>query len=121
MTKRIALALALAAGLMGPAAAQASYTINGQAVDYQTQAMMAQAGLMPGHYWLMPNGNWGVMGSVQPFGNIYAGITQGPGALGGSGEIYGNGSWSYGGPYGPAGGVGGTADGCVYAGDWSNC
>ena len=112
----------LAAGLVaGCATGGGFYTVNGQPVDLATQAYLINQGLVPGDYWLAQNGNWGVMGSGMPMGNIHAGITTGPGVLGGSGEIYGNGSWSYGSDYGPAGGVGGPADGCVYAGDWSNC
>ena len=38
----------------------------------------------------------------------------------GSGEQYSNGDWSY---YSnvAGGGVGGSNDGCIYAGSWSNC
>lgn len=121
--KRIAFAaLGLALGLASaPAAAQVYYTINGVPVDYATQDTMAAMGLPPGHYWLMENGNWGVMGNPQPMGNIYAGVQAGPGAGGGSGQINPDGSWSYDSPYTGGGGVGGTSDGCIYAFEWSNC
>ncbi|MEL6217678.1 MAG: hypothetical protein AAFR79_04315 [Pseudomonadota bacterium] len=122
MLTRICLGVALAAGLGISAAAQSFYTINGQPADMATQAYLVGVGLTPGHYWLLPNGNWGVMGNTQPLGNIYAGTTHGSGVYGGSGETYGNGSWSYySGDYGPSGGVGGDGNGCVYAGSWSNC
>ena len=39
----------------------------------------------------------------------------------GSGEQYSNGSWSHYDSLTGNGGVGGTADGCVYAFGWSNC
>lgn len=122
MFKRFCLGIALAAGVALPAVAQGGYTINGVGVDRQTHTYLASVGLPPGHYWLLPNGNWGVMGSVQPLGNIYAGTTHGPGVYGGSGQTYGNGSWSYySGDYGPSGGVGGDGNGCYFAGSWSNC
>ncbi|MEM9144984.1 MAG: hypothetical protein AAGC57_02225 [Pseudomonadota bacterium] len=122
MIKRFGLGLAVACGLGLAAAAQGAYTINGMPVDSQTHAYLAGVGLPAGHYWLLPNGNWGVMGNLQPLGNIYAGTTHGSGVYGGSGQTYGNGSWSYySGDYGPSGGVGGDGNGCIYAGDWSNC
>jgi hypothetical protein len=53
-------------------AAQVAYTINGQPAPPHIARSMAQNGLPAGHYWLTPDGYWGVMGHPRPLGNIYA-------------------------------------------------
>jgi hypothetical protein len=118
MKSRIA-AAAIAAGLafsVLPAAAQGYYTINGQPAPYDVQIYMAQNGLPAGDYWLDGQGYWGVMGNLQPLGNIYSGSYV---SRYGSSEQGSNG-WSH---YDNMSGswVGGDSNGCYYAGDWSNC
>jgi hypothetical protein len=68
-----ALAVGTAAAAAGPpAAAQVLYTINGQPAPPHIAQSMAQNGLPAGHYWLTPDGYWGVVGQPLPLGNIYA-------------------------------------------------
>ena len=112
-----------AAGVVAamPASAQVAYTINGVPTTPDVTAYLQSQGLPYGHYWLMQNGNWGMVGSARVLGNIYAGTQHSPGTYGGSGEIYGNGSWSYYNDHVGGGGVGGDGNGCVYAYGWSNC
>lgn len=109
-----ALATGLAAAL--PAPAETWYTINGQPASYEAQQFMAANGLPPGHYWLDANGYWGVIGDPQPYGNLHEGSYV---SRYGSGEQSSNG-WSH---YDNLNNfsVGGDANGCLYAGDWSNC
>ena len=117
--KTLLAAATVAAGLAAvtlPAAAQTTYTINGQPAPYQVQQYMAANGLAPGHYWLNQQGYWGVVGESQPRGNIYAGSYV---SRYGSGEQAANG-WSH---YSNSSGyyVGGDANGCIYTPNWSNC
>lgn len=79
----------------------------------------------PGHYLVnYNNGCWANLTSgesgciTQPQSNTQqAGVHVG---RGGSGEWNGEGDWSYYNNHAGTG-VGGTSDGCIYAGDWSNC
>jgi hypothetical protein len=65
------LALCIAA-TAAPTAAQ-YYTLNGQTPPPSVAQYMAANGLPSGNYWLTNQGYWGVMGSNEPLGNIYAG------------------------------------------------
>jgi hypothetical protein len=65
------LALCIAA-TAAPAAAQ-YYTLNGKTPPPSVAQYMAANGLPSGNYWLTNQGYWGVMGSNEPLGNIYAG------------------------------------------------
>jgi hypothetical protein len=117
--RRIAAAAICAAALglgAAPAPAQVYYTINGRPAPPDVQRYMAANRLPPGHYWLNPQGYWGVVGNPRPLGNIYAGSYV---SRNGSGERAANG-WSH---YNNLDGfsVGGDNNGCYYAGSWSNC
>ena len=100
----LALALAFGLGSAPGAEAQTSYTINGRPTDPATARRLAAIGLPPGHYWLAANGNWGVVGSNRPIGNIHGG------APGGRRR-----GWTYypGPGLGVPGGVGQDENGCV--------
>ncbi len=121
----VAAGLGMAAATAG---AQGLYSLNGMPVDPATEAYLLQGGMPPGHYWVAPNGDWGMVGSARPMGNI-AGPAPGrqpgtpqPGIRAwGSGEQYPNGAWSYGGGGAPRGGMGGDGTGCLYTAGWSNC
>lgn len=52
--------------------AQIYYTINGQPASPGLSYMLAARGLPFGNYWLRQNGDWGVIGSFYPIGNIHA-------------------------------------------------
>ena len=54
------------------ARAQVYYTINGQPAPPNVTYFLASHGLPFGNYWLNQNGDWGVVGSMIPLGNIYA-------------------------------------------------
>lgn len=93
-------------------------TINGQRLTMQRLRLLEQElgfRIAPGNYLF------------NAYNQCWANLTTGQaGCLGGayisgrgSGEWNGRGDWSSWSDYG--GGVGGTADGCIYAGDWSNC
>jgi hypothetical protein len=115
----IAAAVLMASGLAAasvPADAQTSYTINGRPAPVDVQRYMAMNRLPPGHYWLDRRGYWGVAGSPNPVGNIYAGSYA---SRHGSGGQASNG-WSH---YSNSAGtwVGGDNNGCVYTPNWSNC
>ncbi len=117
------------------------YTINGVVPPPDVEVYLYQNGLPPGHYWLDNYGNWGVVGNPTPYGNIYGASNPTTGAYeyydsdgsynygsrSGSGSVYSDGSSSH---YidrsitpGNNGGfsVGQDSNGCIYAGDWSNC
>ncbi|MEO1601488.1 MAG: hypothetical protein AAFU49_13645 [Pseudomonadota bacterium] len=115
----IAVAVGIAALKPLTAEAQMLYTLNGVILDTGSAQMMARGGMPPGHYWIDGSGNWGRVGKSNPIGNIN-GVRPGI-RSGGAGEQYGNGSWSFGGGAAPRGGMGGTADGCLYTAGWSNC
>lgn len=128
------LAVGLGAALAPtPADAQTGgYTVNGQPVDANTHRYLSAIGIPPGAYWLAPNGTWGVMGNPTPLGHVatlpdpaqvlgHRGYSSGPGSLGGTGDVYGNGATSYGGAYAPRGGVVSDGNGCHYVAGWSNC
>lgn len=66
----LVLGLAFSLGSAPRAEAQHPYTINGQATDLATTRYLASIGLPPGHYWLAANGDWGVVGSNRPIGNV---------------------------------------------------
>ncbi len=55
-----------------PASAQ-YYTVNGQVPPLAVAQYMASNRLPSGNYWLNNQGDWGVVGSVWPNGNIYTG------------------------------------------------
>jgi hypothetical protein len=111
-----AMAAAIAAAAMPAMAQDAAYTINNQPAPYDVAQYMAANGLPPGAYWLDVQGYWGMVGNVNPLGNIYSGSYF---SRYGSGEQGSNG-WSH---YDSLSGmsVGGDSSGCYYAGDWSNC
>jgi hypothetical protein len=89
------------------AEAQVYYTINGQPVSQAMAQYMAANGLLPGAYWYDPrSGNWGVVGSARPRGNIAGAGRRAPWSHYDSDSHFG---------------VGGDSNGCIYAGNWSNC
>lgn len=101
------------------ALAQSGVSINGYSLNANERAGLERylgMAVPPGHYALNTyTGCWmnlstGASGCPS---NSYVGA-------GGSGERNASGDWSY--YSNTAGfGVGGTGDGCLYAGDWSNC
>jgi len=73
MMKFLVIAVVAALSILpNGASAQVYYTINGQVAPPDIAYSMAAKGLPPGNYWLAQNGNWGVVGSAYPLGNIYA-------------------------------------------------
>jgi hypothetical protein len=117
--KSLAFGAVMAIGIAAvglPSLADPYYTINGATAPYEWQLYMASNGLTPGDYWLTQDGYWGVMGSSQPMGNIYAGsyiAGSGSGEQGSNGWSHMNNAADY--------WVGQDANGCVYTPDWSNC
>ena len=101
-------------------------TINGALLSQQQLITLQQQlgfKVNPGNYLVnFNNGCWmnmdnGTSGCVSNRSGGNGGTYVGPG---GSGEWNQQGDWSY--RSNSSGmGVGGTADGCVYAGSWSNC
>ncbi|MAR90946.1 MAG: hypothetical protein SV765_06015 [Pseudomonadota bacterium] len=107
----------------GVSAQASDVAINGVILSQKELAQLEKqlrTEILPGRYLVnVNNGCWmnldsGAQGCVPSGqGGTYVG-------RGGSGEWNRNGDWSY--RSNPAGmGVGGTGDGCIYAGDWSNC
>ena len=101
------------------AVAQSGVSINGYSLNANERSALERylgMAIPSGHYALNTyTGCWmnlstGARGCPS---NTYVGA-------GGSGERNANGDWSY---YSNSAGygVGGTGDGCLYAGDWSNC
>ena len=112
-------ALAIATALsptIQPAAAASFYTVNGLPAPMDVQVFLYRNGFPPGDYWLNSQGDWGVVGDVNARGNIYGYAYATPH---GSGERASNGWSHYDNTTGM--GVGGDSNGCLYAGDWSNC
>ncbi|MGR9052543.1 MAG: hypothetical protein ACU84J_07835 [Gammaproteobacteria bacterium] len=109
-----------ALGICGASVADSysNVVINGQRLTVpQLQQLQRQLGyaVVPGNYL------------YNPYNQCWANLSNGQsGCVGGSstsrygsGEWDGRGNWSYRSDYG--GSVGGSSDGCLYAGDWSNC
>jgi hypothetical protein len=73
MAKLAAVAVAAFLAIAPNAArAQVFYTVNGQPAPPNLSQFMAANGLPFGNYWLHQNGDWGVVGSMYPLGNINA-------------------------------------------------
>lgn len=109
----------------GIALAQGPVSINGYALNaQQLQSLEIQLGtrIQPGNYLVnMNNGCWTNMSTGTS--GCYSGKPGQSFSRYGSGEWDGQGNWShYSNTTGTDGfSVGGTSDGCLYAGDWSNC
>jgi len=118
----LALACALgAAGRVDAASYLSDVFVNGRQLSIAEVAVLQNrlgVVIAPGYYAVnVHNGCWA---------NLSNGTS---GCLGGSGSSvsrYGSGQWNSDGSWSRYDnlngfGVGGTADGCIYAGDWSNC
>ncbi len=118
----LSLCLASSSAVVSAQEALSDVSINGVPLTQAQKGQLEQSigvEVLPGRYLVnFLNGCWmnvdtGAQGCTQAQTGIYN-------SRYGSGERYSDGSWSH---YSniAGGGVGGTADGCIYAGDWSNC